>query len=34
MVINKDDKYYNYFFKKAKNRYLKIITFSRKYKKC
>ncbi len=33
MVINKDDKYYNYFLKKAKNRYLKVITFSHKDKK-
>ena len=30
MIINKDDKYYNYFFKKAKNRNLKIISFSKK----
>ncbi len=29
MVINKDDKYNNYFLKKAKKRNLKIITFSK-----
>ncbi len=32
IVINKDDKYYNYFLKKAKNQKLKIISFSKKYK--
>ena len=32
IVINRDDKYYSYFFKKAKNQKLKIITFSKKNK--
>ena len=32
MVINRDDKYYNYFLNKAKNHKLKIITFSKKNK--
>ena len=32
IVINRDDKYYNYFLNKAKNRKLKIITFSKKSK--
>ena len=29
MIINKDDKFYNYFFKKAKNRNLNVISFSK-----
>ena len=33
IVINKDDKYCNFFIKKAKKRKLKIITFSKKNKK-
>ena len=32
MVLNKDDKYYSYFLKKAKNKKLKIISFSKKSK--
>ncbi len=32
IIINKDDKYYRYFFKEAKNRKLKIISFSIKDK--
>ena len=33
IVINKDDKYFNYFFNKAKKKKLKIISFSKKNKK-
>ena len=32
MIINKDDKYCNYFISKAKKRNLNIITFSKKSK--
>ncbi len=32
MIINKDDKYFNYFFSKAKMRNLNVITFSKKNK--
>ena len=32
IVLNKDDKYYSYFLKKAKNKKLKIISFSKKSK--
>ena len=32
MIINKDDKYHNYFLSKAKMRNLNIITFSKKNK--